>query len=256
MKYLSESFLIGILLVFSLSIDLQAQTINVSMPDTMVVNESEIILPILVGDVTGRELNSFEFTISFDSTVIAIDSVITSDFMADGYLIIPNNPASDRLVVAAAGTAPLSGSGVLLAVRARFHEAGSSEVLFESIKFEPGQPPLNLQNGAVSKAAPSNTESDPAIPAHTRVSANFPNPFSESTEFLLDLTEPAQVRVELYSIIGQQVRAFESKSYAAGPNQSYPIDAGHLPAGTYLYRLSSTGQGGVIHHTGSLTIIH
>ena len=249
----------SVLLLFALGlilpINLWSQTISVSLPDTFITDTGEIIFPIKIGDVTNRGLNSFEFTITYDSTVIAIDSVLTGGQIADGYLIIPNNPKSDRIVVAAAGTTPLVGNGILLMLRARFLKNGSTDLEFDEIKFEPGQPPLNLQSGRLSNIGPASNEKEDALPRRLKLSHNFPNPFRGKTQFTMDLTEPAQVGVELYSITGRLLRTYPERSYQAGPNQLVTIESGRLPAGSYFYRVSASGQGGVYQSTGTLTII-
>ena len=79
---------------------------------------------------------------------------------------------------------------------------------------------------------------------------------SESTRFVLDLTTPAQVRVELYSMSGRRVLTMPERSFQAGPNQYLTINSGRLPAGVYVYRLESSGPIGIARSTGTLTIIY
>lgn len=71
-----------------------------------------------------------------------------------------------------------------------------------------------------------------------RVVLNYPNPFESSTYFLLTLTEPARVRLEIFTVSGKRIRTLEENA-AAG--EAWILWDGRdmrgdvIANGTYLY---------------------
>lgn len=242
----------------ALSPDLRAQSIDVALPvDSLVTGLDTVHVPIKIGDVTGRAFNSFQFTISFDSTVVKIPSVLASGHLADGFLIIFNDAVGGRIDVAAAGGAALSGEGTLVTLSVVFIADGSSNLEFEAFKFEPGLPELNLTNGRIRNISLASTEDpDPSVPGILSIEGNYPNPFRSSTKIVMDLQQPAQVGIKIYNINGQLVRSIPERTFQAGPNQSVSFDAASLSAGSYIYRIEAGMPGGVQFASGTMTIIN
>ena len=68
---------------------------------------------------------------------------------------------------------------------------------------------------------------------------NYPNPFNPSTRILLDLPESAIISIGLFNMLGQRVYRADSVIMEAGPPRSFMLEAGHLPAGVYVYRVTA-----------------
>jgi len=66
---------------------------------------------------------------------------------------------------------------------------------------------------------------------------NYPNPFNPSTTIKYSVSGVAQVRLEIFDIVGQKVATLVDGQVAAG-NHSVVFDASNLPTGTYIYLLS------------------
>ena len=82
-----------------------------------------------------------------------------------------------------------------------------------------------------------------------------PNPVRDRTAVAVDLPWPADVRVEVFDVTGRQVLAAEGR-VGAGTGQSVALDAGALPAGLYVYRLTATAPGGeAASAAGRLTVV-
>lgn len=263
-SFFSDISIAGGFLVFFLCLSalitpgLRAQSIDVSLPvDSLVTGLDTVHVPIKIGDVTGRAFNSFQFTISFDSTVVKIPSVLSTGHLADGFLIILNDAVGGRIDVAAAGGAALSGEGTLVTLSVVFVADGSSNLEFEAFKFEPGLPDLNLTNGRIRNISlASNEDLDASIPKAININGNYPNPFRSSTRIIMDLQRPAQVGVKIFNMYGQLVRSLPERFFQAGPNQSVSLDSATLSAGSYIYRIEAGGPEGVQFATGTMTIIH
>jgi len=85
------------------------------------------------------------------------------------------------------------------------------------------------------------------IDAPFKIWTNYPNPFSQSTNFSFYLNQPATVSLEIYNILGQKVRTIEKgKEFPAGKNYlrwDGKTDAGKRASpGIYLYRIDVDGN--------------
>ncbi|MEZ4703124.1 MAG: T9SS type A sorting domain-containing protein [Rhodothermales bacterium] len=219
-----------------LSIDASAQTISVALPDT-VTQETTIDLPVVLGDATGLNVVAFNMVVSFDSTIIAIDSVTTAGFMADGMILTTNFGTRDRVVVAGAGAAFLSGGGVLLELHARFVGAGQTDLRFERFTFNEGSPQAEVTSGKVSNVGRVANEDEAVLPAGFLAHGNYPNPFSSTTTVRFDLPATAPVTIDVYDVLGRRVAATATALVPAGKNREVPLTGLQLPAGMYIYRL-------------------
>ncbi len=95
----------------------------------------------------------------------------------------------------------------------------------------------------LSQAAASlSTRTTDAPPVQSLTSfamgANTPNPFSQSTTFHFSLGAPTDVLLTVHDLLGRHV-ATVLDGYRAAGSHSVPWTATDLPAGVYLYRLST-----------------
>jgi len=85
-------------------------------------------------------------------------------------------------------------------------------------------------------------DSDP-IPETFALHANYPNPFNPSTTISYDLPERAQVTLDIYDILGKQIKTLVNQSQDAGNNIAVwdGTDEFGRPvsAGVYLYRIKA-----------------
>lgn len=67
---------------------------------------------------------------------------------------------------------------------------------------------------------------------------NYPNPFNPITSFELDLYEDTEIDIIIYNLGGQEMAVLH-KGFLARGIHKFEFDAGHLPSGVYLYKVSS-----------------
>jgi hypothetical protein len=84
-------------------------------------------------------------------------------------------------------------------------------------------------------------EADILPPQEYSLMQNYPNPFNPSTTIEYTLPENAEVRVDIYSVLGELVTTLVNRTIEAG-YQKLSFDATSLPSGTYIYRLNAKGQ--------------
>jgi len=77
----------------------------------------------------------------------------------------------------------------------------------------------------------------PEIPEAYTLFQNYPNPFNPSTLIRYMLTEPGDVTLKVYNVLGQEVATLiNHEEYDAGEYEIF-FDASDLPSGVYYYRL-------------------
>jgi hypothetical protein len=94
-----------------------------------------------------------------------------------------------------------------------------------------------------------------ALPVAFGVEGNYPNPFAARTALRFSLPADAEVRVEVYDVMGRRVLAVPAVAVSGGAGQSIALDANGLAAGTYLWRLTADTAGESFTQTGRMTIV-
>ena len=88
---------------------------------------------------------------------------------------------------------------------------------------------------------PSIDITEQELPAQFALQQNYPNPFNPSTNIEYALPEVADVRLEVYNMLGQRVATLvDAKQQPAGTYRS-EFDASELSSGMYVYRLTAGG---------------
>ena len=82
------------------------------------------------------------------------------------------------------------------------------------------------------------TEAVAEVPQTVMLSQNYPNPFNPTTRIAYALPQQAQVRLEVFDLLGRRVAVLVDEAKAAGAH-TVRFDATGLPSGTYLYRLQA-----------------
>lgn len=143
------TFLAG--LFFSLQLHAQVQ---VSLPDlTQSVPIGTIVeIPVSCGDLTGLNVIAYQFSVSFNSTVLVPETPYfsTSGTLSSktGWSAAANPNVQNQLTIGAFGSAALSGNGILLKLIFKVVSAnGISPLDFNSFLFNAGTPGATTENG-------------------------------------------------------------------------------------------------------------
>jgi hypothetical protein len=79
------------------------------------------------------------------------------------------------------------------------------------------------------------------MPLQFGIQSVYPNPFNASTTVKYSLTQPGDIRLEAYNVLGQRVAVLYQGLQNAG-DYAVNWNAGRLSSGTYFIRLSGDGQ--------------
>jgi len=94
-----------------------------------------------------------------------------------------------------------------------------------------------------------------SLPQTFALRGNYPNPFNPTTNIVFDLPEAADVRFDVYDLLGRRVMALDARPFDAGAARLLAIDASSLASGTYIYRLRADLESGVQVQTGRMTLL-
>jgi 5'-nucleotidase len=112
--------------------------------------------------------------------------------------------------------------------------AGGLEGVVSSAEYPEG----GEGRAVVTDRTPVNNEINSALPSEFSLSQNYPNPFNPSTNIKFDLPQSAQVRLEVYNMLGQRVATLVDNRMEAGFHE-VNFDARNLASGMYLYRIEA-----------------
>ncbi len=133
--------------------------IGVSLPDTIGVGGDTIDIPVSVGDLTGENVLSYQFTLKFntpDSILsIAADAITAGTLSGTAeWTTILNTSVPNQVTVGAIGTSAIHGAGVLL--KLRFHVNGAAyngqvaNLQVTDFTFNAGSPSSSVVDGRIA----------------------------------------------------------------------------------------------------------
>ncbi len=204
---------------------LQTQAIQVSLPTTNAVPGASAVIPVTVGDLSGRGVIAYDFDLVFDQNVLQLQNepIDISGTLSSAMTVTPN-PSPGRLRVSAFAITPLTGTGIL--IKLKFNVTGSvsttTTLNWQKFQFNEGNPQANPVNGrltvvpvATISLSPA-TQSIPiggkgaltatlstALPADISLALNSSNPGVASVPPSLNL--PAGQTITTFDVTGVTV---------------------------------------------------
>ena len=129
------------------------RSVSVGLPNLMMPLERELIVPVSVQGVAGKEVISYEFDLRYDPLVIqpSADAVDVAGTVSRGLSVVVNATEPGLLRVMMYGAYPIDSDGVLLNLRfVAVGKAGSvSPISFERIMFNEGESGVTATDGQI-----------------------------------------------------------------------------------------------------------
>mgnify|MGYP002779609825 FL=1 len=148
-------------------------SINVRFGRARSGQNGELNVPILVSDLTGKGVYSFEFELEYDAESLVLEQSaevarlleLTDTLGGGANLSFAVNPLeAGKVRVSAYGVAPLNGEGVLLNLKFRPNSSGrasrASELKWTNFRFNEGERKARLRNGTVTIGGRKKSDTD------------------------------------------------------------------------------------------------
>lgn len=115
----------------------EVRAFKLSFRDTSRYQGQSMIIPVYCTDLTGLNVSSGQFTVTFNGSLWTADSVLNSGTMLSSYTSIIYNSGTGAISVSFAGTSPLTGSGILLYIRmkAKTSSYGGTQIIAQNSLF-------------------------------------------------------------------------------------------------------------------------
>jgi hypothetical protein len=151
MKSRLSFILFGLVLMAGTTPDLATAQIAVSLPNLSAVVGQSLQIPI--GDLTGKDVIAYEFTVTYNSSVLSITSIVTSGTISASFLSNAGNTGTPgQIIVGGYGFLPVSGSGVFMKLNGTVVGIGTSPLTFSAFKFNEGSPSATRTDGLLTVA--------------------------------------------------------------------------------------------------------
>ena len=82
-------------------------------------------------------------------------------------------------------------------------------------------------------------ELETELPGEFKLNQNYPNPFNPTSTIKFGLPEIAEVRLEVFNLLGQKVATLLNGDQMKAGWHSVQFDAGKLSSGVYIYRIQA-----------------
>ncbi len=225
-------------------------TFSVSLPPLEEVSVDRVTafnIPITADEITGKGIQSYEFTVSYDTTLIVVTGVNKVGTVSEGIAgILVNTGVAGQVSVAASALAALVGADgatlINLQARVKAHADGTSALTFDSFQYNEGVPAVGAIDGSVKVHDITAIKSLPGVPTQFGLDQNYPNPFNPTTTITFGLPKESNVTLEVYNILGMKVRTLIAGERMNAAKYSVDWDGKDnsgmsVPSGIYLYRL-------------------
>jgi hypothetical protein len=130
--------------------------VSVTLPNISGVVGTTGTGAITVGDLTGKNVTAFSFTLYYDKSVMEITGATPGSLLGDNAPTVNADIANGKISVAWASATALTGSGTLVNLQIAYKAGGSSALNFGSpstFKFNAGNPAATVTDGSATVPA-------------------------------------------------------------------------------------------------------
>jgi hypothetical protein len=129
--------------------------VSVTIPRVSVLPGATVSIPVKVGDLSGKDVTSFEFVAVCDTNVLRLSGVDQEKTLSSGLTMFANNHVrpyhAGRMKVVCASSQPLAGSGVLVYITGIAQKRnGTSSLKMTNCILNTGLPPTSVSDGSIT----------------------------------------------------------------------------------------------------------
>ncbi len=197
---------------------------------------------IVVNSETPVDLVAVEIEITYDPASVKLGNPsLAAD--AQGMALRYNDDKTGKMKVLVHFTNPYSGSRIQtgFAEMIKIPMTAKEEIIIGDKK-QLRITQANFSTDAAAKVEVDGVDITTTVPTSFFLAQNYPNPFNPSTTIEFSIEANNFVSLEIYNIIGQQVKSLINESMPAG---AYTVEwdatneqGGRVASGIYLYRLT------------------
>ncbi len=224
--------------------------VEVNLPDTSAESWDTVAIPVIVSDVTGEGIYSFQCPwwspLTFDSSVLTADSAYTTSTIAEGWFF-EYACAPGQISFGAYNSYPLSGSGPLVYIVFLVHGVpGDTTTIRFGEMWLNETPPDVTTDGLFTISSGTDVGGEDEFsdrPAEFMLFQNYPNPFNPATVIQYALPHECEVEITVYNISGQKIKTLVKHKEETGCRQvrwdGRNDEGKQVASGIYFYRLKA-----------------
>jgi len=110
---------------------------------------------------------------------------------------------------------------------------GSGDAVSNDVRFDPW-----LSEDPFGETGTSTDDEDAHMPVSFALDQNYPNPFNPATQIRYQLPVDANVRLDIFTVLGEHIGTIVETHQQAG-NHEVSFDASRLASGVYIYRIQA-----------------
>ncbi|RMH72208.1 MAG: T9SS C-terminal target domain-containing protein, partial [Gemmatimonadetes bacterium] len=215
----------------------------VTLADAQVAPGEEVVMPLIVSDLTGLDVIALQASLEYDANVLEFVGYRTAGTLTEGFELAESSNLGGYALQA------IAGEGTLIEVV--FKAVGE---IGESSTVTLGGFMLN-ETVLADLSAEVKVVPQVAVPENFALSQNYPNPFNPVTKITYALPEAANVSLRIYDVTGRLVTTLVDGAHEAGyfnVTWTGTDDLGNaVSSGVYFYVI----QAGDFTQTRSMTLL-
>ncbi len=186
--------------------------VYVTVPDVKAEQDSTILVPVLVSDLSNYNIIAYQFKVLFDSLVVKAKGVSSKNTLTEPWgNAVSNSDSAGKMMVGAFGISALTAGDTLLNLvfKVIAKPGNSTPIILKDVRFNNGNPTSVVDNGLLEIMVQSGVAGpDPVktMPQTMQLLYNYPEPFQDRTSIVVNLTQSAPVEIEIFNILGQNIR--------------------------------------------------
>lgn len=189
--------------------------VTVTIPPITTKQDSVILIPVLVSDLSTYEIIAYQFKVVYDSTVIkAVGVAVERTLTAQWGEAAVNMDSAGLMIVGAFGIHKLSvGDTLINLVFEVIAKPGDSTVIrLDDFRFNNDNPKAATKQGVLKVTVTAGIRDGnlPRLPETMRLIRHFPEPFDNQTSILVSMNQPGQIEIEIFNLLGQKIKHFEN----------------------------------------------